>query len=96
MTDQLSARLDPATDAATDAPTDAATDAGLAARAPAGPSAPVATPAHTHPATPEAEEVRLVSEGFTDGVELFTWYDGEGRVLAEHTPLDPTLKQCGC
>ena len=92
MTDQLSARLDPATDAATDAPT----DAGLAARAPAGPPAPVATPAHTHPATPAAEEVRLVSEGFTDGVELFTWYDGEGRVLAEHTPLDPTLKQCGC
>jgi len=76
-----------------------ATDAGLAARAPAGPPAPVDTPAHSHPSTPAspaAEEVRLVSEGFVDGVELFTWYDGEGRVLAEHTPLDPTLKQCGC
>jgi len=85
-----------------------ATDAGLAARAPAGPPAPVDTPAHSHPSTPStpaspaspaspaAEEVRLVSEGFVDGVELFTWYNGEGRVLAEHTPLDPTLKQCGC
>lgn len=80
-------------------PLDAPPAAGLAARAPAGPPAPLETPAHAHPATPAtpaAEEVRLVSEGFVDGVELFTWYDGEGRVLAEHTPLDPTLKQCGC
>lgn len=48
------------------------------------------------PAAVAAEEVRLVSEGFVDGVELFTWYDGAGRVLAAHAPLDPTLKQCGC
>ena len=64
----------------------------LAARSEAGPPAPAAAPT----AVTAAEEVRLVSEGFVDGVELFTWYDGEGRVLAEHTPLDPTLKQCGC
>lgn len=42
------------------------------------------------------EEVRLVSEGVVDGVELFTWFNAEGRVIAEHTPLDPTLKSCGC
>ena len=73
-----------------------AVDADLAARAPAGPPAPVDTPAPSAPATPAAEEVRLVSEGVVDGVELFTWYDADGRVLAEHAPLDPTLKQCGC
>ncbi len=62
-----------------------------------GSTAPAAPPTSpTAPAYASAQEVRLVSEGVVDGVELFTWYDGAGRVLAEHAPLDPSLKQCGC